>query len=165
MSVCTLLAIRSTLERMSTWGYKATSSMLDHTGTMILAKRGVICRSAYEENGSKADKVSQVEVGDHIHLYYSGKKGVTGLGLHEVTEPSGHMNPGAFGDRVEGTALFRLRDTSLISTIDHRGALGADPTLGVFTCWVIRRVGKARPYKAGAFPGMHTLVLLDPPTT
>jgi len=32
---------------MSEWFYKATNAKLDHFGTLLLASRGFLCRSAY----------------------------------------------------------------------------------------------------------------------
>ncbi len=145
------------------WGYKAARTKLDKSGTLIIAKRGFLCRSAHEANLSKADKVDRVAPGDVIHLYYSGGGKVHELGAYEVIGPEQHPKPGLFGERVEGTALYRVLDPAFIREIDKDGAYEPDAKLGQFTGWIVEKRGKARPYEPKAFPGQSTLVPLGEP--
>lgn len=147
--------------RAMEWGYKATRSKLDGPGTLLLAKRGFLCRSAYEQNLSWADNVQRVAIGHTIHFYYARRDGrVQELGAFTVIEPNEHPSPALFGARVDGSALHRVADPSFIRTIDKDGAYAPDPKLGAFTGWVLRAGGRAMAYDRGAFPGQSTLVSL-----
>ena len=143
------------------WGYKATRSKLDSAGTLLLAMRGFLCRSAHEQNLSAADNVSRVALGDTIQFYYVARdRKVHEFGAYTIIEPHMHSRPELFGARVEETALYRVEEASFIREIDKVNAYLPDPVLGQFTGWIIRKSAKARPYDRAAFPGQGTLVVL-----
>jgi hypothetical protein len=131
-------------------------------GTLLLAKRGFMCRSAYEQNLSWADNVQRVAIGHTIHFYYARRDGhVQELGAFTVIEPHEHPSPALFGARVDGSALHRAADPSFIRRIDKDGAYAPDPKLGAFTGWVLRESGKARAYDRGRSPVRARLSLSE----
>ncbi|EYF07167.1 hypothetical protein [Chondromyces apiculatus] len=143
------------------WVYKATNSKLDHMGTMLMVDRdGFLCRSAYEAaTKTWADNVRQVDVGDTVHVYF-GQKGrdARPIGSFRVVEPDGtHPVHAAVGKRVEGTALHVVDDPSFIKRRDPEGEYSEDPILGLFTGWVLQKVGQAPPFRPAMFRGRTTL--------
>ncbi len=146
---------------MQTWGYKAASTKLDKPGTLLLLERGFLCRSAHDDVGNAAANVSSVQLGDVIHCYYSRAGKHDSMGAFQVVEKA--EAPKIFphlASQVPGTALYAAADPSFIRELDPLGAYAPDSTLGVFTGWAVKRVGRARPYEAKAFPGQGTLVRL-----
>ena len=153
---------------MKQWVYKATKAKVDYFDTHLLAfGRHFLCRSAIESNGSHADLVDQVELGDVLHFYYShGGSKVTTFGCFRTID--GASYPRRFGDRIEGTALFRVReDDALIElltkehTRDPSKGYQRDPEHGCFTGWVIERLPgtemKPTPFdQKKLFPGAQT---------
>jgi hypothetical protein len=143
------------------WGYKATSKKLDKHGTLLLLERGFLCRSAHDDVGKAAASVSSVQLGDVIHCYYSGAGKHDPMGAFQVVEKaeapkvSGHL-----ASQVPGTALYAASDPSFVRELDPEGAYAPDTVLGVLTGWAVKRLGRAKPYDAQAFPGQRTLVRL-----
>lgn len=135
---------------MKQWVYKATTSKLGYFETLHLAvQRHFLCRSAMESNGSHADRVQQVELGDIVHFFYSQGGGrVAALGSFTVIE--GATYPTQFGDRIEGTALFEVLENDdnaamlLRLTEEHakdpKRGYQRDPEYDCFTGWVIERL-------------------------
>lgn len=53
--------------------YKATPTKVSFVDTRDLAlNEGFLCRSAFEENGSRADNTQHVDFGDLLHVYFTG---------------------------------------------------------------------------------------------
>jgi hypothetical protein len=144
-----------------TWLYKATRSKLDSAGTAVLANRGFLARSAFRGPGAWIANVREVQIGDDLHFYYSGKRGVYGIGLFEIVDRASHPTPGLFGDLVPETALHVVENDSFIRNIDANGEYKPDPVLGKFTGWLLRRKGAPMLYPASKFPGLATLVRGD----
>jgi hypothetical protein len=144
-----------------TWLYKAARSKLDSAGTAVLANRGFLARSAYRGVGVWIANVRDVQVGDDLHFYYSGKRGVYGIGLFEIVDREGHATPALFGDVVPETALYTVENDSFIRNVDTNGEYKLDPVVGKFTGWLLRRKGDPMPYPAKKFPGLATLVRSD----
>ena len=141
------------------WAYKATATKLDHAGTVLLADaRGFLCRSAYDASGARVGNVRKVSLGDTIHFYYVDRSRVRPVGSFEVIDRDQHPRREAIGERVPETALFSVEQSELITEIDRDGAYQPDPTLGVFTGWLLRRVGPPPPYRAAFFPSQATLI-------
>ena len=144
------------------WAYKATQTKLDGPATLLLAKRGFLCCSAFEPNLSWADNVRSVAIGDVIHFYYVPRQAkAKTFGAFEVIEAANHLNSSVFGERVPDTALYRLADAAFIREIDTAGAYTCDPKLGAYTGWVLSARGPARGYDRNFFPAHATLVPLD----
>ena len=155
---------------MNQWVYKATKAKIDYLDTQFLAcERHFLCRSAIESNGSHADLVDQVELGDILHFYYShGGSKVTSFGSFRVIDGASYTTK--FGDRIEGTALFRVREdaenAALIElltkehTKDPSKGYQRDPEHECFTGWVIKRLPgtemKPPTFTQKLFPGAQT---------
>ncbi|MCK6588298.1 MAG: hypothetical protein L6Q76_12000, partial [Polyangiaceae bacterium] len=134
---------------MNQWVYKATESKIGYLETLHLAvQKHFLCRSSVERNGSQADRVREVAIGDVIHFYYKrNNKPTTSYGSFLVID--GCTYKAQFGEIVEGTALFKVLETpenaDLIRclTEEHQKnpARGytRDPVFGCFTGWVIQR--------------------------
>ena len=135
---------------MKQWVYKATRTKVGYFDTHHLAlKRHFLCRSAMESNGSHADRVQQVELGDILHFYYSQGDGrVPSFGSFRVID--GASYPTQFGDRLEGTALFKVREdddnAAMLQRLteehvkDPKKGYRRDPDHDCFTGWVIERL-------------------------
>lgn len=138
---------------MREWVYKATTTKVGYHETRHLAvARHFLCRSAMESNGSHADRVQQVELGDIIHFFYARGNGkVPSYGSFKVIDGASH--PAQFGDRIDGTALFRVREdadnTDMIQLLTEEHAKDPekgymrDPEHECFTGWVIKRLTSA----------------------
>lgn len=137
---------------MTQWIYKATEARIGQGETHNLAmNRNFLCRAAFETNGKQAhaDHVRDVAIGDVIHFYYKRRDGkVPDFGSFIVID--GAEYPKRFGERIEGTALFRVRETPenaemvALLTEEHdrdptRGYV-RHPKHGCFTGWVIRKL-------------------------
>jgi hypothetical protein len=138
---------------MREWVYKATEKKIGYHETRDLAiLKHFLCRSAVGEDGKKADRVSQVSIGDVIHFYYKQKtRPASSYGTFEVIDGSAY--PIHFGQRVPGTALFKVLETTqnadMIRRLEaehlrdpSRGYL-RDPQFECFTGWVIKRISHA----------------------
>lgn len=135
---------------MNQWVYKATKTKIGYHETRHLAvSQHFLCRSAMESNGSHADRVQQVELGDILHFYYSQGGGkVSSFGSFTVID--GASYPTQFGDRIEGTALFKVREDEGNATLierlteehakDPKRGYQHDPEHDCFTGWVIERL-------------------------
>ena len=134
---------------MKQWIYKATRTKVGYEETRDLAvPKHFLCRSAVETNGAHADRVQEIELGDIIHFFYSRAGDVPSFGSFRVID--GAAYPVQFGDRIEGTALFKVRESEdnadLIRRLteehekDPKRGYKRDPEHGCFTGWVIERL-------------------------
>lgn len=141
------------------WLYKAAQSKLDYPGTLLLADRGFLCRSAHEAKDlTRADNVRKVKLGDELHVYYSGRGKVRDIGAFDVIEPKDHPTPSVFGEIVPDTALHVVEKPEFLTAIDTAGEYAPDPIVHKYTGWILRRRGRPLPYAASFFPGQMTLV-------
>ncbi len=150
---------------MSEWFYRATPTKVSFEETRDLAVTdGFICRSAYEENGSRADNTQHVALGDVIHVYFTGDGEPKAIGSFEVVGPRRHRFGDRFGRGVPGTALHEVSE-DFARTL---GALGSaaserylpDPVLKKLTGWfVIQRTDVTTPpFESAPFRGQSSLV-------
>ena len=135
---------------MQEWVYKANGTKIGCFETRHLAmKWHFLCRSAVERDWSQADRVRVVNIGDVIHFYYTlANDRVREYGSFVVI--SGSEYPTQFGEQVEGTALFKVRETpenaEMIGRLteehdkDPTRGYERDPEQSYFTGWVIRRL-------------------------
>lgn len=140
---------------MSEWVYKATETKVGFFETLHLAtQKHFLCRSVVEEDGKRADRVDELALGDIIHFYFKRKtKPASCYGSFEVVD--GSVYPVHFGERIPGTALFKVLETpenaDLIRRLtdehdrDSNKGYQRDPELDVFTGWVIRRLDGSTP--------------------
>jgi hypothetical protein len=146
---------------MHDWGYKANGKKLDKHGTLLLLERGFLCRSAHDDSGNAAANVSDVQLGDVVHCYYSHAGKHDSLGAFQVVEKAEAPRvAGRLASQFPGTVLYEASDPSFIQELDPKGGYAPDSNLGVFMGWAVKRVGHARPYDPKAFPGQRTLVRL-----
>lgn len=155
---------------MNEWVYKATRKKVGYLDTHRLAcKWRFLCWSAMESNGSHADRVDQVELGDIVHFFYSHGGGkVACFGSFTVVD--GAAYPTQFGQRIAGTALFEVREAGgdaaflHLLTKDHAEdfakGYARDRAHGCFTGWVIERlpgsVRKPPDFAQKLFPSAQT---------
>jgi hypothetical protein len=146
------------------WVYKATNKKVDSGATLILVdRRGFLCRSAYQDNRAWASNVRDVKAGHVIHVYYMRHGKTPGeLGSFEVIEPTAHVRPELFGDRVEGTALYAVTDPQFIQHLVGLGGYAPDPVLGRFTGWPVRGVSRSPSYDPKMFTARATLQRYEP---
>jgi hypothetical protein len=135
---------------MKQWVYKVNTSKVGYHETRDMAvTRHFLCRSAVEASGAHPDRVREVELGDIIHFFYALKNGkVPSYGSFTVID--GAAYPTQFGERIEGTALFKVRQSAdnaeLIQLLteehekDPKRGYRRDPEHGCFTGWVIKRL-------------------------
>jgi hypothetical protein len=135
---------------MEEWIYKATKSKVGYYETRHLAvAKHFLCRSAVERNGSQSDRVREVDLGDIIHFYYARGDGkVPSYGSFVVVHGGKYSKQ--FGERIEGTALFRvsedLENSGMIRLLteehekDPSRGYARDPEHRCFTGWVIDRL-------------------------
>jgi hypothetical protein len=134
---------------MTEWFYKARNTKLDHVGTLLLANRGFLARSAHTSTGGWVPNVQSVGFGDVIHFYFIGRRGPAPLGAFEVIKredfQTAKSTPTAddFSGPVPGSAIYEVVDPSFITKLDPDGAYQPDPKLGKFTGWLIRKIGPA----------------------
>ena len=156
---------------MNQWVYKATKTKIGYHETRHLAvSKHFLCRSAMERDGSHADRVREVALGDILHFYYSHGDGrVPSFGSFRVID--GASYPTQFGDRIEGTALFRVREDEgnvvLLERLteehakDPKKGYQRDPEHDCFTGRVIERLPSTvmsppRFDQSKLFPGAQT---------
>jgi hypothetical protein len=145
------------------WVYKSTDTKLDGQGTLILARRGFLCRSAYNESRAWVPNVRDVQLGDAIHFYHRGERSrLRQLGSYEVVGSEGHPQAAFLGERVDETALFVVDNPEFVKRIDTNGAYQPDPVLGKLTGWLIRKTGDSPPYRASMFAPMQCLARYKP---
>jgi len=148
---------------MAEWFYKATNKKLDYVGTLLLAERGFLCRSAYTNVDHWVANVQSVAFGDVIHFYFIGRK-PTPLGAFEVirrnafkiakSTPTQHD----FTGPVSGCALYEVVDPSFIAKLDPAGGYKPDHKLGKYTGWLLRKLGPAAPAPAKFLAETPTLM-------
>jgi hypothetical protein len=135
---------------MSEWFYNATNAKLDHFGTLLLASRGFLCRSAYTSGKTWTANMQSVTFGDVINFYFVGRK-PSPFGAFEVIRREDFKiakpTPTAddFAGPVPGCALYEVSDPSFIENLAPDGEYAPDPGLGKYTGWLIRKIGPAAP--------------------
>jgi hypothetical protein len=127
---------------MTEWFYKATPTKVSFEETRDLAVNdGFICRSAYEDNTSRADNTQHVQFGDLVHMYFTGDGDPKVIGAFEVVGPKRHPNAGHFARAVQGTVLFAVTDEfekKLTAMGDaHADRYKPDPVLKKVTGWAV----------------------------
>ena len=155
---------------MAEWLYKATNAVLNRARTKALARRGFLCRSAYNVNGHWIANVRAVKAGDIIHFYFREGQELVGLGAYEVVLAPRFeaRNGGPPGSNFQGPvpetgALYEVVDATFIQDIDKEGAYKPDRKLGRFTGWLIECVGDAAPPPNDFARHMATLAKRDVP--
>jgi hypothetical protein len=149
---------------MTNWFYKATPTKVSFEDTRDLAvNEGFLCRSAYEENGSRADNTQHVEFGDLIHVYFTGDGAAHVIGTFQIVGPNKHPNPTRFGKTVPGTRLFEIADAAFEKKLRVlKGSEGyqPDPVLKKMTGWILKhRLDIATPpFSDAPFTNQATLV-------
>lgn len=150
---------------MTEWFYKATPTKVSFEETRdLVVNEGFICRSAFEENGSRADNTQHVKFRDIIHVYFSGKGERKIIGSFEVVEPTRHAFRERFVKGVTETALQEVTD-EFAADLRRLGDASAeryqpDPVLKKVTGWaVVRRDDLVTPpFDVAPFKGQLTLV-------
>lgn len=148
---------------MAEWFYKATNKKLDKVGTLLLANRGFLCRSAYNKQKNWIANVQRVTFGDVIHFYFIARK-PDPLGAFEVIRREdfkiAKSTPTAddFAGPVPGCALYEVVDPSFIEKLDPTGGYEPDPELGKYTGWLLRKIGPAAAAPAKFLAETPTLV-------
>jgi hypothetical protein len=150
---------------MTEWFYKATPKKVSFEETRDVAiKDGFLCRSAYEENTSRADNTQHVTFGDVIHMYFTGDGEPRAIGTFEVVGPNRHREPGRFKKGVRGTVLFEVDDEFAKRLTSLGGGNGEgyepDPVLKKVTGWaVVQRTDiHTPPFHDAPFTGQSPLV-------
>jgi len=148
---------------MTEWFYKATNTKLDHHGTLLLANRGFLCRSAYTKSKRWVANVQSVSFGDVLHFYFIGRKPHP-IAAYEIIRREDFKidkpTPAAddFDGPVDGCALYEVLDPSFIAKLDPEGAYKPDPKLAKYTGWLLRKTGPAAPAPEKFLAEMPTLV-------
>jgi hypothetical protein len=154
-------SVRSRL--MPEWFYKATNAKVDHVGTLLLANRGFLCRSAYTKAKNWVANVQSVDFGDVIHFYFIGRNPAP-LGAFEIVRREDFENAKGtptgnnFVGPVPGTALYEVVDPAFIKELDPDGGYAPDPELGTYTGWLLRKTSVAAPAPAKFLSETPTLV-------
>lgn len=149
---------------MAEWFYKATPTKVSFQQTRDLAVNdGFLCRSAFEENGSRADNTQHVDFGDVLHVYFTGAGEPRVIGSFQVIGPNKHGHPNRFGSGVKGTKLFEVADFDFVARLramEGDEGYAPDPVLKKFTGWILKyRPDVSTPaYEAAPFKGQATLV-------
>lgn len=139
------------------WVYKSNDTKLDRHGTLILAERGFLCRSAYTKAGDWEPNVQSVQLGDILHFYHRTGDKTRTVGSYKIVDRDGHRQAASLGERVAGTALFAVDEPGFVSQVDKAGAYQPDPVVGKLTGWLLQSVGRPPPYSAAMFGRMQTL--------
>lgn len=151
---------------MTLFGYKSTETKLDRFGTLKLANRGLLCRSAYvkpeEGNPRWVPLVQTVQVGDRLCWWHRDGSRYRRVGsrIWEVVDSAGHPLETLVGSRVEGTALYTI-DPAVIRAFDEFGGYQPDPHLGEYTGWLLRPTETPMPTYADQVPGRRSLIRLS----
>ncbi len=149
---------------MTTWFYKATPTKVSFEDTRDLAvNEGFLCRSAYEENGSRADNTQHVHFADLLHLYFTGDGAARVIGTFQVVGPNKHPNPTRFGKTVPGTTLFEITNGDFekkLRALKGNDGYLPDPVLKKMTGWILKqRLDIATPpFSDAPFTNQATLV-------
>jgi hypothetical protein len=127
---------------MTEWFYKATPTKVSFDDTFDLAvNEGFICRSAYEENTSRADNTQHVDFGHLLHVYFVGDGDPKVIGTFQVIGPSKHAIPSRFGKGVTGTKLFEIADAAFeekLQKMEGEEGYEPDPVLKKMTGWILK---------------------------
>ena len=151
---------------MKEWFYRAAPTKVSYEETRDLAiSDGFICRSAYEENESRADNTQHVDFGDILHVYFTGDGDRKEIGSFEIVGPKRHSHGSRFKKKVPGTVLFEV-DDEFARKLMGLGEPGAeryrpDPVLKKLTGWAIvqRADISTPPFTEAPFTGRATLVM------
>lgn len=76
-----------------------------------------LCRSAFEENGTRADNTQHVGFGDVLHVYFTDDGDPKVIGTFQVIGPNKHPDPCRFGKTVPGTMMFEVADSTFESRL------------------------------------------------
>lgn len=149
---------------MSEWFYKATPTKVSFDDTYTLAVTdGFLCRSAYEQNESRADNTQHVDFGDILHLYFTGDGGSPRvIGSFQIIGPNKHAVPARFGKGVPGTRLFEVADTAFeqrLRAMTGTDGYEPDPVLKKMTGWILKQRPDIAtpPYADAPFTNQATL--------
>jgi hypothetical protein len=135
----------------------------DYVGTLLLANRGFLCRSAHTKVKSWVANVQGVDFGDLIHFYFIGRK-LTPLGAFEIVRREDFQNTKGqptgddFTGPVPGCALYEVAEPSFIQKLDPDGGYKPDPVLRTYTGWLLRKSGAAAPAPTKFLSETPTLV-------
>jgi hypothetical protein len=149
---------------MADWFYKATPTKVSFEETRDLAvKEGFLCRSAYEENGSRADNTQHVDFGDVLHVYFTGDGEPRAIGTFQIVGPNKHANPTRFGKAVTGTKLFEIVDDvfeAKLRAMTGNDGYAVDPVSKKMTGWLLKHRPDIQtpPYGNAPFNSRATLV-------
>jgi hypothetical protein len=144
------------------WVYKSTDTKLDRHGTLILAERGFLCRSAHTKTGEWVANVQMVQLGDILHFYHRTGDKTRTVGSYKIVDREGHRQAASLGERVDGTALFAVDEPGFVAQVDKEGVCQPDPVVGKLTGWLLQSVGKPPPFNASMFGRMQSLVQYRP---
>lgn len=150
---------------MTEWFYRATAKKVSFEETFDLAtKDGFICRSAYEEDESRADNTQYVDFGDIIHIYFTSDGVSKAIGTFEIIGPKRHPGGHLFKRKVPATVLFEV-DDAFAQRLASLGEASAeryqpDPKLNKLTGWALLKRPDMRtpPFAEAPFRGRSTLV-------
>lgn len=149
---------------MANWFYKATSTKVSFEDTRDLAvNEGFLCRSAFEENKSRADNTQHVEFGDLLQVYFTRDGSPRVIGTFQVVGPNRHPSPTLFGKAVQGTRLFEVANPAFEQKLRIlRGSEGyqPDPILKKMTGWILKHRPDIAtpPFSDAPFTNRATLV-------
>jgi len=152
------------LTAVTEWLYKATRSKLDHVGTMLLAKKGFLCRSAFTKKEHHVANVQAVEIHDILNFYYIvNNRPPRELGRFEIVSRDSYRGPlpaDTFGELVPSTALYIVENPAFLTALAGT-AYSPDPVIGKYTGWLLERLGHARASEEKFLSEMPTLVALS----
>lgn len=150
---------------MTEWFYRATPTKVSFEETRdLMVSDGFVCRSAYEENGSRADNTRRVRFGDILHAYFTGEGDPKIIGSFEIVGPNRHPKGSRFKKGVSGTALFEVDDDfgrTLLALGEEGGQRYLpDPILKRLTGWAVlpRTDVTTPPFSEAPFKGRAVLV-------
>ena len=149
---------------MTDWFYKATPTKVLFDDTRdLMVNEGFLCRSAFEENKSRADNPQHVDFGDLLHVYFIGDGDPRVIGTFQVVGPNKHADPARFGKGVTGTKLFEIADPAFEKRLRAlKGDEGYEPdqVLKKMTGWILKHRPdiSTPPYAEAPFNNQATLV-------
>jgi hypothetical protein len=121
------------------WAYRATSTQAGAAETRnLLIHVGFLCRTVFaEKSGDRTQRVANVQwitVGDRLHVYFSGEKGLESIGSFDVVQPPNHYR--TVGDSAPAMA-FAPEGSPLASKLEKLG-YRKDPKHQQFTGFCLR---------------------------
>jgi hypothetical protein len=129
------------------WFYKTTPTKAGFDDTRRLAKRdGFVCRSAHEKNEAWVESVQAPVIGDTLHFYFvEQRRSPRPIGSFEIIAAEAHAEPSRFGEQVDTTALFRVKDPGFASQLRAFGDYQPDPVVKDFTGWLLKPLASLPP--------------------